>query len=183
LAASRFTALRRLYLSQVKGDVLHTTLCSPQLQQLETLTLGSIYVRRADGADNAGQAEARLDWSLCFANLRSLRTLSLNECGGANKLLTAIQTARPPSLRRIRFRHSKPTGAAVADPALLSALLAQLPGLAVELLKTVPELDPADPAWAALRAEWTELGRRHPGRAVVTEFNWQNGDERDPFDW
>jgi len=187
LVASRFAALQRLHLSSAIDSVLHATLCCPQLQRLQTLTLEYVHTPRAAANADAGGAGARLDWSLCFTNLHSLHTLSLKAVEVTNPLLTAIHSARPPSLRWIRFHQYLTIGDKVADTILLTPLLAQLPGLTVELLMSHFQPDHTDPEcsnllsqWAALRSEWEELGRRPPAHAVVTELILD--DECNPFD-
>jgi len=89
LAVGRCASLTRLHLSDVRRNSLHAILCSPQLQRLETLSLGSVQIDR----DRVAAAQKDLDWSVCFANLRSLRALSLDGCDGGDQLLSGVQAA------------------------------------------------------------------------------------------
>ena len=182
LAVGRCTSLTRLHLSDIRSSSLHSILRSPLLQQLESLTLESVDFDRHDFSDGPG-GPLILDWSACFANLRSLRALSLDACHYGDLLLAGVQAACPPLLFSMRFRHHS-RHLVVPALQLLPALLVQVPAVRVELIKEAPPLGGDN--WSLdksrqadeLHAAWDELKRNHPARVTITVLD---SDDYDPF--
>ena len=121
---------------------------------------------------------------MCFANLRSLRALSLDDCDGGDLLLAGVQAACPPLLFSMRFRHHS-RHSVVPALKLLPALLVQMPALRVELIKETPPVEGLGYRFLdrprlvdALHAAWHKLKCKHPDRVTVTVL--ARGD-RDPL--
>ena len=172
LAVGRCAALTRLHLSDISSRSLHSILRSPQLQRLESLTLGYVHFDWDEDAAAAAQNDD-LDWSVCFANLRSLRALNLDDCYGGDLMMAGVQAACPPLLGSMRFHHDVPDSV-VPELQLLPALLVRLPALRVELFEEAPldgmayrSVDKAGQL-QKLRKAWHKLKREHPARVTIT---------------
>ena len=184
LAVGRCASLTRLHLAHMRRRSLHSILRSPQLQRLESLTLGSVQFDDDEEDEEDEAADSDLDWSVCFANLWSLRALSLDECHGGDHLLAGVQAACPSLVRSMRFSHH---GFFSVVPALqlLPALLVQLPTLRVELFQEAPLSN--GNSWRnagglrqlnELYDAWHKLKRKHPKRVTITVLDKE---DRDPL--
>jgi hypothetical protein len=158
-AVSRCSSLRRLQLRSIDYG-LRPVLDALQLPQLESLTLDSV---RLDASRVVGGgrpiASDLLDWTVCFAHMHSLTSLSLERCSGVDRVLTALQSHCPASLQSLRIRPPSNYGSALPDLQLLGRLLDQRPPLRLHL------------AWSALHDVWTAaLQQPHSTRVTIGEF-------------
>jgi hypothetical protein len=181
-------SLRRLHLINATDRVARALLASTALQQLESLTLQCVRILAFGGHDS----DEEEDWSVCFANLRALQSLSVYHCSGIDKLLSALLDSdmRHPRLCSLRVRPRRPTSSGnMPSPGLLSRLLDQLPSLTVQLqLVPVPVGHGGKAAngasesslWHSFLAPWTALQRDHPARIVLAELQPSDRDP-DPF--
>ena len=165
--------LRRLALSGRSLSRFAALLRAPGLRSLPELTLAHFVW------DDS--------WAAIFANLHSLRRLTVDRCACAAPLLSALQLpAVCPQLRRLRiapeqFSQLRPwsntfntrRNPRALPPRVLTALLEQRPGVAVELRLAFERAGvaaswllppPSEGDWLATVPQWTNFEPLHPLR-------------------